>query len=578
MLLVLISWCWIGLCAFLWGFAGLHILSRINGYQKKEAGMVFVFGLCLLGVYAQFFSLFYKVGLCANIVLFIADAGIIWLLRIRIIEWIKAGLQLAGVRLMCIACLMLIIGLAVAVISSGPAGQYDTGLYHAQSIRWIEEYGTVPGLGCLHNRLAYNSAIFSLQALFSLKFLTGQPLHSVNGFFACIFLVYAVCSIKAFRQGKFFASDFLRLSLIIYLNENFDVISSAGSDLAAVGLVLYIFAQWVSYIEDAEEEMAPYAYLCIIGVFAISVKLSAAAAVLFAVMPALRLAKGRRWKEIYAYLAAGGLAILPFLVRNVLISGYLIYPYPELDLFHVDWKMPAYTLLYDRNEIKAWGWGLKDVNRFSAPFSEWFPVWFGQLNKVKQALFCCNAVCMAVVFVSGIKRGVEAKNWDRMLIAAVGIAGFFLWFLGAPLPRYGSAYLMVLPFYFVGSLLHGIKISKQAGVAVIAVMAALGGYYMQPVIHEAANSDFGYFKRCAGYSQVASSTRYSVGDWDVYVPDADDRAWYDLFPSTPYAERIPLIMPRGDSLGDGFCMREEYRKAFVSTYGVVYEENMFDAK
>ena len=41
----------------------------------------------------------------------------------------------------------------------------DTGLYHAQAIRWIEEYGVVCGLGNLHSRFAYNSAAFALCAL-----------------------------------------------------------------------------------------------------------------------------------------------------------------------------------------------------------------------------------------------------------------------------------------------------------------------------------------------------------------------------------------------------------------------------
>ena len=68
---------------------------------------------------------------------------------------------------------------------------YDTGLYHAQSIRWIEEYGVVPGLGNLHTRLAYNSASFCLSALYSFAFLGGQSYHCVAGFLA--FLLAVVC-------------------------------------------------------------------------------------------------------------------------------------------------------------------------------------------------------------------------------------------------------------------------------------------------------------------------------------------------------------------------------------------------
>jgi len=43
---------------------------------------------------------------------------------------------------------------------------YDTDLYHAQTVRWINEYGTVKGLGNLHSRLGFNSLWLALASLF----------------------------------------------------------------------------------------------------------------------------------------------------------------------------------------------------------------------------------------------------------------------------------------------------------------------------------------------------------------------------------------------------------------------------
>lgn len=73
---------------------------------------------------------------------------------------------------------------------------YDSDLYHAQSIRWIEEYGVVPGLGNLHERFAYNSSFFALSALFSMKFLCGTSMHTMSGFF-CVGVVH-----NSFRYYK----------------------------------------------------------------------------------------------------------------------------------------------------------------------------------------------------------------------------------------------------------------------------------------------------------------------------------------------------------------------------------------
>ena len=117
----------------------------------------------------------------------------------------------------------------------------------------------------------------------------------------------------------------------------------------------YILTKWITRLEGNKIDYKYYIDLCLMCVFAVSIKLSAAMIVLLALVPAARLIREKKWNEIGVYMIYGVIMILPFLVRNVIISGYLIYPYPELDLFHLDWKMPAYTLVYDRNEIKVWG-------------------------------------------------------------------------------------------------------------------------------------------------------------------------------------------------------------------------------
>ena len=70
---------------------------------------------------------------------------------------------------------------------------YDTYLYHAQAIRWIEEYGVVPGLGNLHHRFAYNNSVFSLQALFSLSFLLGGKIPAWHKRFY-LSGIYGICN------------------------------------------------------------------------------------------------------------------------------------------------------------------------------------------------------------------------------------------------------------------------------------------------------------------------------------------------------------------------------------------------
>ena len=197
MVRVVLSWCWIGLSAVLWGYAFLHLLNKCSGYQKRELDVICILGMCALTVYSQWFSLFYKVGLAANVIILLINVLIIIGFRKKLIQELHTLKN--NIRYVMIFG---VVALLIMVLTAQEIGHYDTLLYHAQSIRWIEEYGVVKGLGNLHNRLAYNSSIFCLEALFGLKFLFGRSLHTVNGFVVTVLLGYTMCSFKGFKKAK----------------------------------------------------------------------------------------------------------------------------------------------------------------------------------------------------------------------------------------------------------------------------------------------------------------------------------------------------------------------------------------
>lgn len=574
MALILLSWFWFGISICCTGYATVCLLNKLTGYSKKDPDTVLMMGLCFLTVYAQFFSLIYKVGAFASAILLLINFLILLFMRKGILQYIlEVGKYIHSHK--CLSILLLALFFVLLKISSGTINHYDTALYHGQSIRWIEEYGIVPGLGNLHNRFAYNSSIFCLQALFSLKFLVNQSVHSVNGFITLIMLSYALASMKGVKKQKFFVSDFLRFGLFIFFNDsqNYLLTSSAGSDHLALGLVIYIFVKWLSLEEDGEKNQAPYAYLCLLGVFAISVKLSAAMVILLTLLPAIRLINNKKWKQISIYISFGVIIILPFIIRNVIISGYLLYPYPELDFFNVDWKMPSYTLTYDRNEIKTWGWGLNDVNLFYTPFQDWFPYWYENLSYSMKLLFILNIISALLALWFGISK-ILHKKWDYLWIALSISACFLLWFCGAPLPRYGSAYMTLLPLYVIGNIISDVQAKHPLTLPASILIIVLGSCCMYPLLHYGITYECTYLKRCADYAEYACS-EYHLDNEVIYVPTNGDQAGYYAFPSTPYSSRINLIELRRGNLSEGFRMKEEYRQAFVDTYGQVHATNMF---
>ena len=78
MLITFISWLWIGLSSFLWGYVFLDYLNKSCKHKQHNFFVIIIFGLCALTVFAQFFSLFYKVSTLATIIVLIVDLFIIF--------------------------------------------------------------------------------------------------------------------------------------------------------------------------------------------------------------------------------------------------------------------------------------------------------------------------------------------------------------------------------------------------------------------------------------------------------------------------------------------------------------------
>lgn len=551
MIYIFISWMIIGISAFLWGFSILSVIGRFNNHQDKDLDLVIMAGMCALSVYAQFFSLFYKVDFLALMGVFLLDVICLPFIYRGLISWMKEKKRLFfSWRPLAAAGA----GVAVLIVATGNMQIYDTGLYHAQTVRWIEEYGVVPGLGNLHGRLAFNSAFHCLQALFSFRSIIGQSMHSLNGFMIWIILSYALCSVR-FLRGEIYVSDFLRVGLIVYYERMTYYVASPTPDTYTMMLIGYIICKWVTLLEENEKRIAPYAYLCILGVYTISVKLSSAMLIWFVIMPAFWLVRERKWKEILLYIGLGILTVIPFLIRNIIISGYLVYPYPEIDLFSFDWKIPAEEVESMRTAITAWAQGFRHELEIVS-FNEWFPVWKEMhlyKNPVLFREFTVNLIAIPVSIIAGVKRGIGKGDWNFLHVAACLVAGVLFWFFNAPDPRFGEIYLLFLPLYLIGYIIKNIRFKNMAVRAVVTAVIVITGCLW---IYNARNYTVGKIGWadlviCPGYDYFECQPTDFEGV-TVYYPTNTDLTGYHCFPSVPDVNILSKIELRGHSLTEGF--------------------------
>lgn len=554
MLMVFFSWLIIGAAAYIFGRTIADRVYRNDLQTMGKTDVYIVTGIVFLNVYAEFFSLFYKVAGIACTILGIAGIVITLCYIVRKRHCVtdhritmRDSLVKYRKELM-IGALCLFFTL---VWTTREPWHYDTGLYHAQAIRWIEEYGVVPGLGNLQMRLAYNSAFMSLQALFSLKWLVGQSLHSLNGFFCFIALTWALTTIRfkdTEKRKAWQTSDLLKIAMVIYIMLERRHISSCGTDILSMLLLLYISTKWCEVAEKKEKSLNPCCFLCLLSVYAVTVKLSAAVLVLLVIYPAYLLIKEKEYKKIAGNLFAGIMIVLPFLIRNVIISGYLIYPYAGIDLFNVDWKMDKAVLEMDRQDITMFGRGITNVDEYGKTLAEWLPDWFMIKEWSDKLIIICGVVA-AIAVCCQLVRYLRSRNYAKSVFFTVSIGGLLFWMMSAPLMRYGEVYFFVLIAIALGEWEYKYREKVLMLLAVILLVPLLGLYVCK--VKELPQLEGKYWFRQPDYIAWQAS-QYDIDGEYIWLPDSGDQVGYAAFPNASSEKQLKTLTLRGESLKDGF--------------------------
>lgn len=549
MLVSLAAWVYMLVNCYIFGLSFVRLVTLKKPYICKHECSYIIAGICVLTVYAQIFSLFAGVGLWANIIMLAATILLTFFNRKTLIEKLR-GFSFKAHPVRNIAVILIV--LIMAYGTSHGFMHVDSDLYHAQSIRWIEEYGCVKGLGNIHLRLAYNSASFCLSALFSMSFLGGQSLHVCAGFLA---MIVAVLSTGLFRRGEFLSprlSDFARIAAIYYLVNIYDEMVSPASDYFMVLLVLADVILFLELLEDGNREPEGYALLSLLAVIIVSIKISGALIILLAVYPAVLLVRKKRIGSLFKYLGLGTASLIPFFARNVILSGYLVYPVAQIDIFDLDYKIPYDYAIYDAREIQAYGRGHADVTRFKEGISGWIGDWFATLDSIDKVAFILALSGLLILFFSvivGLCRKTIKKQPELLVMGTVS-ACFVFWTVTSPLIRYGCVFLYLTALLNWGFLYGNTLARVDKYILYRVAVLMLLSYKAVALAKESVqwhNNDYLVHQQDYGEYELDEIV---VDGETFYYPKTGGLTGYSHFPSIP-SDSINFCL-KGDSLKDGF--------------------------
>lgn len=553
MVSVILSWIYILLICLLIGLGTLRLFENRN----FSLNGCIITGIIVTTVYAEFASIFMKIGGCAHIILLLAAfmSGYINRKELRQL-WKSYCPIICSWEGFFYTCFILL----TAFFASRGEFHTDTNIYHAAAIRIFEEYGLVKGIGNLQLHYAYNSSYLAFAAIFSLKWLLGYSLHTTTGFLETFMCLYAFGGLKEFRRHKNHIADMMRVGILLYALLNITRSMSPATDYASMYFALYIISAWCENLFERQSSVTVYSLLSVAAVFTATLKFSSCLLILLAVYPAFYLIREKEWRRIVLWTFCGCIVLAPFLIRNYFISGWLLYPFDKIDIFHTIWKIPKEYLVQDANQIKVWGRCLYDVDKAGLPVKQWLPVWWAHqvgYEKIFLGAVVLGLLLQIVILFDKMLKG--QKFQPPLIILHIAIWGnIAVWFFMSPFIRYGLAFLIAVIMIAMGEYLSREKRKLYgiiAGSLAFCIFVFVSHYADQYIIDIGVSTKYSlnepYYINQKDYDKSHMGSLEINGNL-IYFSSDEEINSYHVYPGTCYKHMLERTTLIGDRIEDGF--------------------------
>jgi len=556
---LLFVWILVFIIIYLIGFSATRILGKIsNQDQNLDIDEIYFLGFAVISVFSSYFSVFVPLNYTSLVVVCITAFTTLIYFRSNLKSKAKVlFVSLNTLRLIDLAFLFFII-LFIAINSSYGIQIPDTGLYHAQSVRWIREFAVVPGLGNLHGRFAFNSMFLTISSIFTIdtsnlwsySSILIYPLNSIT-------LIVLLCKEYFFIKRNIFISNWRNVILGIILS--FLCLgflakgaSSLSSDIICAIVIIYVFQialeyKWSNISSNRFVLLVSLVFLCI------TYKLSSILLVLI-ILPFIF---QNKWFRSIGIVALIGLVIvLPFLIRNYYLSGYLIYPFSNIDIFNVDWKIPIGKVISEKSWIESWARipkrPFEEVLNLS--FNQWIGEWFVNKNLFTKSILIGNV--LTIIYAINL---LIRKEYRLFVIYAIVLANLSFWLIKAPDPRFVYGFLFIGFGFFLSNFILSIMrfkimnkfIFRPSTFLMIGLISSVSLLYLrrEGTIAVIKNPNNWIFP--TNFESI--ETNIHKTNFVYYSPVSGSWCFNTSIPCTPYPS--PNLILRKNTIKNGFMIK-----------------------
>jgi len=566
MLIIFFAFIYVFIVTYCWGYLFLLILGKtINLDQTKiPIPITSILGIIALATVASIFSLFWRINWEFQVVVLVVSSVATNFMKPY--RQSKTNTSENRSHTLILSAVLLITFVLLLYTTSTTAKNPDTGIYHAQAIRWIETYRAIPGLANIHQRLGYNSSWMIVNAIFSFSFLGGQSFHFMTGYLMLAATVYFLGGLQNILNKTSAISDYVKIIFLLGMTLfMLDQASSPGTDIPAAILVGITMCEAIKLFEERSGDKNPgVLILFALVAFCLTVKLSAIPIFLLALPFIFNIFKFKQTKMFWTSLLTALTIILPFLARNVVLTGYLVYPGLTFSPINFDWRIPA-EIVKRESEVIRWFATLPNssIERYqSLSFKAWSREWLLDLSLKHKALIGCNIllpIIMLALLSNKTWRDHLKKNAFMLYLFASSLLGILFWFISAPAVRFGYGFLLATIAIGTALLITWMAGHYPINKKVLTVVSILGCLVIVSIFSYRSVSPGAISQRIDSIKAVIVSPR-EYPEWSTQTCEFKNftmlcaqeynSCWYEPFPCAVGGDRN--VEMRSDNILDGF--------------------------
>lgn len=330
----------------------------------------------------------------------------------------------------------------------------DANMYHHPYVSYLNSEKIIFGIAQVQFRFGHVSFLQYTQAITGNKFLHDLTIASPNLIIYCFFLFYcADIILKNYKKRILFILTILINSFILIKLSRY---REFGNDLIPFILASYLLINVIKekfYKEYNKINTINFFPLYSILIFSHKISYIFTSLTFLAIFKKediIKIIKNKFTLIIFFFF------LFSWIAKNIITTSCLAYPLVISCIQNTSWYLTGMadpknaswlTELWSKDFITMENWKSLDLNQYINTF-QWVPNWLNNhflkiLEKMSPIFIICLIISVYIIAKkNNLKKKISIPNNKFFLLLMLIFIGLAIWFLKAPVFRYGSFYIV----------------------------------------------------------------------------------------------------------------------------------------